>query len=47
MEFQSDQNEKTQPKKPYSAPELIEHGTIEDITGFNDDSSCTGSGCSD
>lgn len=25
----------TQPKKPYTPPELIEHGTVEEITGFD------------
>jgi len=24
----------TQPKKPYNAPQLIEHGSMEKITGF-------------
>ncbi|MBZ5608969.1 MAG: lasso RiPP family leader peptide-containing protein [Acidobacteriia bacterium] len=25
----------TQPKKPYNTPELTEHGTVEEITGFD------------
>ena len=33
----------TQPKKPYSAPQLIEHGSVEKITGSI--ISCVGSGC--
>jgi len=44
MECSSLENEKAQPKKPYSTPQLTEHGTIEDITGFQDDS-CGSSGC--
>ena len=32
-----------QPKKPYHAPQLIEHGSVEKITGFI--ISCVGSGC--
>jgi hypothetical protein len=26
-----------QAKKPYEAPQLIEHGTVEEITGFFDE----------
>jgi hypothetical protein len=33
----------TQPKKPYRAPRLIEHGNVEKITGFL--VQCIGSGC--
>ena len=33
----------TQPKKPYNAPQLIEHGSVEKITGFFNP--CVGSGC--
>ena len=33
----------TQPKKPYNAPQLIEHGNVENITGFF--VPCVGSGC--
>ena len=33
----------TQPKKPYKAPKLIEHGSVEEITGFFNN--CIGSGC--
>jgi hypothetical protein len=33
----------TQPKKPYNAPQLIEHGSVEKITGFF--TGCIGSGC--
>jgi hypothetical protein len=29
----------TQPKKPYNAPQLIEHGSVEKITGFTQISS--------
>jgi hypothetical protein len=29
-------NQDIQTKKPYNAPQLIEHGTIEEITGFGD-----------
>jgi hypothetical protein len=34
----------TQPKKQYNAPQLIEHGSVETITGFTLDG-CVGSGC--
>jgi hypothetical protein len=27
-------NDNTQTKKPYNPPQLIEHGTVEEITGF-------------
>ena len=37
MKSSSTTNEQIQPKKPYNAPELIEHGTIEDITGILED----------
>jgi hypothetical protein len=29
-------NEDVQTKKPYTAPQLIEHGTVEEITGYPD-----------
>jgi hypothetical protein len=32
----------TQPKKPYNAPQLIEHGSVEKITGFTQISSWSG-----
>jgi hypothetical protein len=35
-------NEQAEPKKDYSAPQLTEHGTIEDITGFIEDNSVSG-----
>ncbi len=31
-----------EPKMPYTAPELIEHGTVEEITGFDDTFSPSG-----
>jgi hypothetical protein len=34
---------RAQPKKPYHAPQLIEHGSVEEITG--NPPSCAGSGC--
>jgi hypothetical protein len=34
----------TRPRKPYNAPQVIEHGSVEDITGFTLDG-CIGSGC--
>ena len=33
----------TQSKKPYNAPQLIEHGSVEGITGFI--TNCVGSAC--
>jgi len=33
----------TQPRKPYNAPHVIEHGSVEKITGFFTE--CIGSGC--
>jgi hypothetical protein len=35
----------TQPKKPYSAPQVIEHGSVEKITGFFGTCVGIGSGC--
>lgn len=35
-------NEQTEPKKDYNAPQLTEHGTIEDITGIVEDTSVSG-----
>jgi len=35
-------NAQMQPKMPYNAPELIEHGTVEEITGFDDSFSHSG-----
>ncbi|MBZ5608968.1 MAG: lasso RiPP family leader peptide-containing protein [Acidobacteriia bacterium] len=35
----------TQPQKPYQTPQLIEHGTVEEITGV-DNALCV-SGCID
>lgn len=37
-------NAQMQPKLPYSAPELTEHGTVEQITGFDDTFSPSGPG---
>jgi hypothetical protein len=34
--MQATDNAQMQPKMPYNAPELIEHGTVEEITGFDD-----------
>lgn len=42
MKSSSTTNEQIQPKKPYNGPELIEHGTIEDITGFLEDDATYG-----
>jgi len=42
MNSSSMTNEPEQIKKPYTAPQLIEHGTIEDITGFVEDFSGSG-----
>jgi len=33
----------TQPRKPYNAPRVMEHGSVEKITGFF--TNCIGSGC--
>lgn len=33
--MEQNQNQNTQTKKTYNAPQLIEHGTVEEITGFD------------
>ena len=35
-------NEQRQAKKPYKAPEVIEHGDIQEITGFDSEYGCSG-----
>lgn len=35
-------NQETETKKPYTAPQLMEHGTVEEITGFRPDFSHSG-----
>jgi hypothetical protein len=40
--MQDTNNAQMEPKLPYSAPELIEHGTVEEITGFDDTFSPSG-----
>jgi hypothetical protein len=40
--MQDTNNAQMQPKMPYNAPELIEHGTVEEITGFDDTFSPSG-----
>ena len=36
MKMDCSDSSETQPNKPYETPQLIEHGTIEEITGFDD-----------
>ncbi len=37
-------NNETQPAKTYTAPELTEHGTVEQITGFDESVRVSGPG---